>query len=225
MWIGCVFTQPVKIRNRYEELTRDDADEEEAAVASSSATASAAPATRNERTKFGSPRKPMPTLSLLDDEQDDLCTTEDYEYVMVEGILDSGSVAHVMDKHEAPGYKVNETAASRRGQMYTGAGGEKIANEGEMDLNLLAENGHTGRGHELRCKVQAAKVTRPLFSVGKICDNGIDVLFRKGYAATIDAKTGKEITRHPRENGTYRFKAKLRSPKIAQPETFHRQGA
>ena len=49
--------------------------------------------------------------------------------------------------------------------------------------------------------------------MGKICDNGIDVLFRKGYAVTIDAKTGKELTRHPRENGTYRFKAELRAPK------------
>ena len=36
---------------------------------------------------------------------------------MVEGILDSGSVAHVMDKVEAPGYKVEETAVeSQRGK-------------------------------------------------------------------------------------------------------------
>ena len=59
-------------------------------------------------------------------------------------------------------------------------------NEGEMNLQLLAENGHTGKSQHIRCTVQAAKVTRPLFSVGKICDNGIDVLFRKGYAVTID---------------------------------------
>ena len=78
----------------------------------------------------------------------------------------------------------------------------------------------------MRCRVLAAKVTRPLFSVGKICDNSIDVLFMKGYAVTIDAKTGKELTRHPRENGTYRFKAKLRAPKQGEETAaFRRQGA
>ena len=127
--------------------------------------------------------------------------------------MDSGSVTHVMAPEDAPGYEVKESAGSRRGQMYTGAGGEKIANQGEMTLELLASNEHTKQEHEIRSTVQAAKVTRPLFSVGEICDKGIDVLFRKGYAVTIDANTGKELLRHPRVNGTYRFKAKLRSPK------------
>ena len=99
----------------------------------------------------------------------------------------------------------------------------KNANEGEMNLQLQAENGHTGKSQHIRCTVQAAKVTRPLFSVGKICDNGIDVLFRKGYAVTIDAKIGKELTRHPRENGTYRFNAKLRAGE--ETAAFRRQGA
>ena len=243
-------TLPVNVHNRFQELARCEEDENgvetmetadqptepvprvaKTAVNKKRTHAQAARTTTTTSTSWrwgrngDESKNTGSTLSLLDDERDDLCTAEDYEYVMVEGILDSGSVAHVMDKHEAPGYRVQETAASRRGQMYTGAGGEKIANEGELDLNLLAENDHTGQSHEIRCKVQAAKVTRPLFSVGKICDNGIDVLFRKGYAVTIDAKTGKEITRHPRENGTYRFKVKLRSPKVAQPESFHRQGA
>ena len=131
-----------------------------------------------------------------------------------------------MDKVEAPGCKVEETAGSRRRQLFTGGGGEKIVNEGEMNLQLLAVNGHTGKSQHIRCRALAAKVTRSLFSVGKICDNGIDVLFRKGYAVTIDAKTGKEHTRHPRENGTYRFKAKLRAPKQGEETAaFRRQGA
>ena len=61
-------------------------------------------------------------FSLLDDETEDLCTTDDYQCVMVEGNFDSGSAAHVVDKVEAPGYKVEETAASWRRQMFTGAG-------------------------------------------------------------------------------------------------------
>ena len=44
---------------------------------------------------------------------------------------------------------------------------EKIVNEGEMNLQLLAESGHTGKSQHIRCTVEAAKVTRPLSSVGK----------------------------------------------------------
>ena len=52
---------------------------------------------------------------------------------------------------------------------------------------------------------------------------------RKGYAVTIDTKTGKELLRHPRVNGTYRFKAKLRAPNAPKrgadgPPVFRRQG-
>ena len=71
-----------------------------------------------------------------------------------------------------------------------------------MNPHLLAEKGHTENSQHTPCRVQAVKVTRPLFSVDKIYDNGIDVLFRKGFAVTIDAKTRKELTRHPLENGT-----------------------
>ena len=42
----------------------------------------------------------------MDDETAELNSTDDYEFVMVHGILDEGSSAHVMDKLEAPGYKV-----------------------------------------------------------------------------------------------------------------------
>ena len=79
-------------------------------------------------------------------------------------------------------------------------------------LDMLVPNDHTKQEHHITSKVQAAKVTRPLFSVGQICDKDIDILFRKEYAVTIDTKTGKELTRHPRVNGTYRFKAKLKGP-------------
>ena len=103
--------------------------------------------TENRFQELGEEESTPSTLSifaLLDEETEDLCTTDDYECVMVEGILDSGSVTHVIDKVEAPGYKVEETAASRWRQMFTGAG-EKNVNEGEMNPHLLAENGHTER--------------------------------------------------------------------------------
>ena len=125
----------------------------------------------------------------------------------------TGSVAHVMGNVEASGCKVEETAEPE----------EKNVNVGEMNLHLPAENEHTGKSQYIRCTVHAAKVAKPLFSGGKICDNGIDVLC---YAVTIDAKTGKELTRHPRrENGTYRFQAKLGAPEHGEDAAaLRRQG-
>ena len=57
---------------------------------------------------------------------------------VLEGILDSGAVNHVMDRREAPGYSVLPSEGSRRGQVYTGACGEKIANGGAVCLDMEA---------------------------------------------------------------------------------------
>ena len=212
---------PTAIANRFQQLGNDDGDSEcmDSASLGSAGTGCAC------RRKTGKKRRrreakralcqaynEVDDLMLLDEESEDLCTAEDYDYVMIEGILDSGSVTHVANPDDMLGYEVKESAGSRKGQVYSGAGGEKIKNLGEMDLRMLATNDHTKQEHEIRSTVQAAKVTKPLFSVGQICDKNIDVLFRKTHAVTIDAKTGKELTRHPRVNGTYRFRAKLKSP-------------
>ena len=173
----------------------------------------------------------MDCALLTDDTQEDdqNLYAAGYDFVMVEGVLDSGSCDHVMNPEDAPGYAVEESAGSRRKQEYSGAGGEKIPNQGQMNLNMLADNEHTGETHKINSTVQAAKVTKPLFSVGKICDNGMDVLFRAGYAITINPKTGKEVTRHPRHGGTYQFHAKLQGPTkssgTTQSASFRRQGA
>jgi hypothetical protein len=96
-------------------------------------------------------------VCLFQEEPDEICATDEYDYVMLEGILDSGSVTHVMAPEDAPGYEVKESTGSRRGQMYTGTGGEKIANQGEMMLELLASNEHTKQEHEIRSTVQAPR--------------------------------------------------------------------
>ena len=49
-------------------------------------------------------------FSLLDDETEDLCTTDDCE-CMVEGILDSGSAAHVMDSGSAGHVMVDKNSS------------------------------------------------------------------------------------------------------------------
>ena len=164
-------------------------------------------------------------FSLLDDETEDLCTTDDYECVMVEGILDSGSVAHVVDKAEAPGRKVEETAASRRRQLFTEVGGDKIVNESETNLQLLAENGHTGKSQHIRCRVQAAKGTRPILPQWQDLRQRHRCALQEGLFCDL-RRQGKEVTRRPRANGTYRCKAKLRAPKQdEETAAVRRQGA
>ena len=150
---------------------------------------------------------------------------EEVREVYIEVALDSGSGEHVADPDDAPGYALEPSPGSRMGQNFVGAGGERIPNEGEMQLNLEVPNG-TERTTPLRSTFQGAKVTRPLHSVSKICDEGFEVRFKKG-AATILNANGKLVARYERKGGLYVATMRLKppSPKKALPESFRRQGA
>ena len=80
--------------------------------------------------------------------------------------------------------------------------------------------GEDGNYSAIEAVVQVAKVTRPLFSVGKMCDKGYDVGFTKTHAAVRDSG-GAEVCRFERKNGLYVAKMRLRSPRR---QGFHRQG-
>ena len=65
-----------------------------------------------------------------------------------------------------------------------------------MTLNLT-----TSSGHPIQSKFQVCEVSKPLWSVGKICDSGCSVLFTsKGATITHDA-TGTEVSKLPRSPG------------------------
>ena len=88
-----------------------------------------------------------------------------------------------------------------------GDGGE-IPNLGETQLNL--SDGEVGRG--IQSVFQIAAVTRPLMSVGVICDQGHDVTFNK-VMAVVRGADGSEICRFHRDSGgLYVAKLKLRNP-------------
>ena len=129
------------------------------------------------------------------------------------------------DPDDAPGYDLAESAGSRMGQHFVGAGGERIANKGCMDLNLVAPNG-SQRGTSLKSRFQAAKVTRPLHSVSKICDEGYEVRFKKDSATVFDER-GKVIAVYARRGGLYVATMKLKpqgDKKTEGPASFRRQG-
>ena len=59
---------------------------------------------------------------------------------------------------------------------------------------------------------QIAKVTRPLMSVGHICDQGLNVVFDKSKAVVSDPKGVEICVFHRGESGLYIAKMKLKQP-------------
>ena len=113
---------------------------------------------------------------------------------------------HVCADTDAPGYEIRESAGSKRGQRFTVGDGGKLANQGEFDLNLEAGNA------SLKSPFQVAKATRPLMSVGKICDQGHTISF-DAEKAIIRNAVGREVARFERRNGgLYTAKMVLKAP-------------
>ena len=88
---------------------------------------------------------------------------------------------------------------------------------------LRAPNG--GRGKDIRTTVQCAEVTRPLLSVSKICDAGMNVTFDQEQAVIIDQK-GKEACRFMRKNGLYVASMQIRNSNYKpKDQSFAGRGA
>ena len=98
--------------------------------------------------------------------------------------------------------------------------GNKIANDGQFRLNLQTTIGEPV--NDISSTFQVAKRTRPLMSVGKICDNDMDVLFNQTKAKVL-TRAGHEICTLVREHGgLYIANFRLRRP--GTPTPFVRQG-
>ena len=110
----------------------------------------------------------------------------------IEVAADSGAWEHVAADTDAPTYKIEESAGSRAGQQFVGAGGHKMANRGQMRLDMRANSNRKGRG--IRTTFQVARVTRPLISVPKICNACMSMRFTSTMAVIEDAN-GKEVFR------------------------------
>ena len=126
--------------------------------------------------------------------------------------LDSGSVVHVCAAADTLGYQLDESPGSRRGQHFLMGDGGKLANQGQKVLKL----GQTELNSAITSTFQIADVTRPLMSVGKICDEGLSVVFTKNFALVKD-KDDRVVCRFERQpGGLYVAKMRLRSPGFAR---------
>ena len=95
-----------------------------------------------------------------------------------------------------------------------------MANKGQMILSILAPKGD-GTEETISTTFQVAAVTRPLWSVSKICDAGYRALFTKKDAKVL-GENGKTVCVFEREGGLYVARMKLRNPKHPG---FARQGS
>ena len=131
---------------------------------------------------------------------------EKWTDIEFEVALDSGSVVHVCSPEDVPGYRTSESPGSRRGQEFLMGDGGTIPNLGQSQLNL------SDGPKDIQSVFQIAAVTRPLMSVGKICDEGHTITF-SDVMAIVRAKDGTELCTFRRNpGGLYVAKLKLRNP-------------
>ena len=65
----------------------------------------------------------------------------------------------------------------------------------------------------LRSVFQIAEVTRPLMSVGQVCDQGFKCTFDSKEALIVD-KNNNAVCKFERKNGLYVAKLRLKSPEL-----------
>ena len=96
------------------------------------------------------------------------------------------------------GFTTEESEGSRRGRHFIAADGNRIANLGQARVGVRDANTKATFGSVL----QIAEVSRPLYSVSKICDSGASVTFTK-HDATVKDKDGRLLAKFVREGGLY----------------------
>ena len=133
------------------------------------------------------------------------------KYTVVEVVLDSGAGLHVISRKMITGNDVEESELSRMGAGFVAANGDRLDNYGQVMLSILTPDA-SGAEHEIRSKFEVTDVTRPLWSVGLICDSGLLVNFSK-ESATVSSKEGKVLCYFQRVNGLYIAKVKIKNPK------------
>merc|ERR1711994_889304 len=119
-----------------------------------------------------------------------------------------------MAKSHLPGYRVQPSEGSKRGQKWGSASGHSIKNEGQVNYTFMTESGSVAKGH-----TQVGEVKRPLAAVSKISEAGNIALFAEGENWIISMKDdvaneilelvrkAKKKTKVHKHRGTYRMRA------------------
>ena len=133
---------------------------------------------------------------------------EDFVETTIELTLDSGCCDHVLDIIDTPGYAcvLGPSPGSRQKRNFIVGNGEKLPNNGQILVNM-----QTSDDVPIMSTFQVAAVSRPLMSVSKICDQGLQCIFEK-HEATIRDASGKVVATFQRDGGLYTCTMKLKKP-------------
>ena len=134
--------------------------------------------------------------------------------------IDSGAANHVAGPEDVEGFPILPSRASKKGLGFVAANGATIPNLGEAKVGMKEPGGRS-----INSIFQVAEVSRPLYSVSRICDEGCGVHFCASHATVT--KGGVEIAKFPRQNGLYVTEMTLQPPIERPGDTsgFARQGA
>ena len=127
--------------------------------------------------------------------------------------LDSGATDHVCHPGDVPSYMAEASPGSIAGQGFIAGSGARVPKDGQSWLSLQASGKN---GNTVTAMFQVAAVSRPLMSVGRLCDNGMDILFKKDRADVLSSDGSVIISLERQVGGLYVAKLRL---KIKKPTT------
>ena len=155
-------------------------------------------------------------ISLMEGEQfsqsaEILVNSTEWVDVEFEVALDSGCTDNVCHEGDVPGYVLEPSAGSKAGQHFIVGNGQKVPNNGQVNLSLQTDGAEDKRNN-ISTVFQVAKVSRPLMSVGRLCDAGMDVIFRRSRADVV-APGGSRVMSFERQGaGLDIAKLRLKRP-------------
>jgi hypothetical protein len=117
--------------------------------------------------------------------------------------FDSGAGHHVASGDQVGTKSIRTSAGSKDGRHFTTANGDRMRNQGQAELNMVAPGGRSARS-----VFQIVDVTRALLSVSKVCDEGREV--NSTQTEAIVTNGGKVVTRFAREGGFYCVEMQLK---------------
>ena len=150
----------------------------------------------------------------IENAEDQACVLEEPEFIVTEMTLDTGATTHAADRLDFPEQEVKESAGSRSGQTFGCAGGKRLANEGEVNIVMIAPG---GLECELDTTIQITKITRPLLSVSQMTKSGeVVVVCKKDEAVILNSKH-EVLAVFKQKGGLYVADMKVRNPRFRPP--------
>ncbi len=142
------------------------------------------------------------------DNTDELLAAAESQPRVIKVALDSGAGDHVASPSDLEGLVVEESPGSRANRHFIAANVQRIANRGQVQARVV----HDKLGTTFGSTFQVADVSRPLYSVSKMCDAGATVSVNAKEALVY--KNGRLLARFERQGGLYvaEFAVRPRDP-------------